>query len=87
MGNYPRDLPVRRWRAGAGFILAHSYLKVLLCDYVNFSCSFHSSVTVMSICLCQNKGLLTALELSCFDPHFTMHKGFSLMVISSVAQY
>lgn len=41
----------------------------------------------MSICLCQNKGLLTALELSCFDLHFTMHKGFSLALINSVVQY
>lgn len=41
----------------------------------------------MSICLCQNKELLTALELSCFDLHFTVHRGFSLTVISSVVQY
>lgn len=44
--NYCRDLPARRWRAGAGFILAHSYLKVLPCDYVNFSCFLHSSITL-----------------------------------------
>lgn len=45
-GNYSRDLPVCRWRAGASLILAHSYLKALLCDYVDFCCFFHSSVSL-----------------------------------------
>lgn len=44
--NYSGDLLVSGWRAGVSFILAHSYSKVLLCDYVIFPSFFRSIVSL-----------------------------------------